>query len=64
MHDLMMLIMGSGGGVFPHAPTNPAQISPKSLIRVSVHSFGKKKKRLGSKLHKTVDSAFGTPKWV
>ena len=29
-------------GGFSDVPTNPAQISPKSLIRVSVHSFGAK----------------------
>ena len=26
MHDLMMLIMGCGGGTFSDVPTNPAQI--------------------------------------
>ena len=43
MHGLMMLIMGCGGGFLSDVPNNPAQITPKSLIRVSVHSFGAKK---------------------
>ena len=44
MHDLMTLISGCGGPVFSDVPTNPAQITPKSLNRVSSHILDPKNK--------------------
>ena len=41
MHDTIMLVIGCRGDI-SNVPTNPADVTPKSRISVSVLSFGAK----------------------